>query len=214
VTNIPTAVEFFSPCDLHFPHKGWSDDPRESENYAAIERWAFFFRRNCLGKGGVPAPPLTPIIVDVRMDANTTTTYSSTEQAVTFLLPPSNEYGVPSTTTQQLTQARIPPGHYNQIAATFYFKENSSSTAPVNLRHLALQVRGMPGNVPLFFGQHDVTGQHNQILRGFVQALNLNIAASYSYAAVTILAQFGNIFGLPCTADRGSGLLALGTRTP
>lgn len=34
-------------CDLHFPHKNWSDE-RERENYLAIERWALHFRKGCI----------------------------------------------------------------------------------------------------------------------------------------------------------------------
>jgi hypothetical protein len=42
----------FSACDLHIPHKDWSGDPRERQNYDEMERWARNFYRNCLPAGG------------------------------------------------------------------------------------------------------------------------------------------------------------------
>lgn len=38
-----------SDCDLHIPHKGWSGDPHELENYLEIERWQRRFLANCVG---------------------------------------------------------------------------------------------------------------------------------------------------------------------
>jgi hypothetical protein len=43
---------FRSPCALHVPHKEWSDDPRELDNYRHIENWAMQFP-NCF-------PPSAP----------------------------------------------------------------------------------------------------------------------------------------------------------
>lgn len=41
----------FDRCHLHIPHKDWANDPRESENYRAIERWVKNFIENCMGGG-------------------------------------------------------------------------------------------------------------------------------------------------------------------
>lgn len=30
----------FDPCQLHIPHKGWTDNPQEKQNYDEIERWS------------------------------------------------------------------------------------------------------------------------------------------------------------------------------
>lgn len=37
----------FGKCDLHIPHKDWSDDPHEAENYREIERWAARLQNEC-----------------------------------------------------------------------------------------------------------------------------------------------------------------------
>jgi hypothetical protein len=39
-----------TPCDLHIPHKDWSDNVHERENYLALERWVYRFRTGCPGE--------------------------------------------------------------------------------------------------------------------------------------------------------------------
>lgn len=38
----------FGKCLLHVPHKDWSGNPKELENYTAIERWVRKFYTECL----------------------------------------------------------------------------------------------------------------------------------------------------------------------
>jgi hypothetical protein len=42
---------YFTGCDLHIPHKEWSGDEDERQNYLEMERWANHFRKNCLPCG-------------------------------------------------------------------------------------------------------------------------------------------------------------------
>jgi hypothetical protein len=42
-----TSIQF-TGCDLHIPHKEWSGDENERQNYLELERWANNFRKNCL----------------------------------------------------------------------------------------------------------------------------------------------------------------------
>lgn len=43
-----------TPCHLHVPHKDWTDDPRERENYEAIERWSVqLLSRRIAGKNAL-----------------------------------------------------------------------------------------------------------------------------------------------------------------
>jgi hypothetical protein len=202
----------FSPCDLHLPHKGWADDARELVNYAVIEQWATTFRTNCLPSAGAPAASPAPIAVTLHRRARVMNYSTNTGQDVEYVADlMGSSVGIPSALVQTPTLSFIPPGDYIQVAAQFTFHENTTNTNPVSLRQLTLYIRGMPGNVPLFNGTQIVNGQHNQNLTGFVQALNLVVPSSYSYAEVHTVAQFGFIIGVPYGCASGS-LTVIGSR--
>jgi hypothetical protein len=59
-----------SPCDLHVPHKDWSSDPREAQNYLEMERWATHFRTNCGPAPGGPGFTFPDMGISARADTS------------------------------------------------------------------------------------------------------------------------------------------------
>lgn len=94
----------FSSTDLHIPHKEWTTDPKERENYSAIERWSRGVK-GCFYEiaytGSQPVAPTTPTTIAYPTGAGNVQTLGTRNGVALLLILTCIPFLTPYTTSLQ-----------------------------------------------------------------------------------------------------------------